>query len=71
MPDHPASRPTLQGKGHKTLRHGGDHVLLVVRVEVAASTSTAPLIYARRLFGTHLLLTVAHRPRTPTTFSPE
>ncbi|GAA4526797.1 flavin reductase family protein [Amycolatopsis samaneae] len=32
---------------------GGDHVLLVVRVEEAESTTTAPLIYARRVFGTH------------------
>ncbi|MEZ0113279.1 flavin reductase (DIM6/NTAB) family NADH-FMN oxidoreductase RutF [Catenulispora sp. EB89] len=38
---------------------GGDHVLLVVRVEEAESTSAAPLIYARRVFGTHSGLAVA------------
>lgn len=32
---------------------GGDHVLLIVHLEEAESTSMAPLIYARRLFGTH------------------
>jgi flavin reductase (DIM6/NTAB) family NADH-FMN oxidoreductase RutF len=38
---------------------GGDHVLLVVLVEEAASTATAPLVYARRVFGTHSLLAAA------------
>lgn len=38
---------------------GGDHVLLVVHVEDAESTPTAPLVYARRLFGTHSLLAAA------------
>ena len=38
---------------------GGDHVLLVVCIEEAESTSTAPLIYARRVFGTHSRLAVA------------
>ncbi|WP_113705599.1 flavin reductase family protein [Nonomuraea lactucae] len=38
---------------------GGDHVLLVVHVEEGESTSTAPLIYARRVFGTHSLLAAA------------
>lgn len=32
---------------------GGDHILLVVCLEEAESTSTAPLIYARRIYGTH------------------
>jgi flavin reductase (DIM6/NTAB) family NADH-FMN oxidoreductase RutF len=38
---------------------GGDHVLLVVQVEEAEPTTTAPLVYARRTFGTHSLLAVA------------
>lgn len=38
---------------------GGDHVLLVVLVEEAESTATAPLVYARRVFGTHSLLATA------------
>lgn len=38
---------------------GGDHILLVVQVEEAESTSTAPLVYARRVFGTHSLLAAA------------
>ena len=38
---------------------GGDHILLVVQVEEAESTATAPLVYARRVFGTHSLLAVA------------
>ncbi|MGV9851267.1 flavin reductase family protein [Streptomyces sp. NPDC003442] len=38
---------------------GGDHVLLLVCLEEAESTSTAPLIYARRIFGTHAPLAVA------------
>ena len=38
---------------------GGDHVLLVVRVEEGEPTSAAPLVYARRVFGTHSLLAVA------------
>lgn len=38
---------------------GGDHVLLVVQVEEAESTSAAPLVYARRVFGTHSLLAAA------------
>ncbi|WP_043664797.1 flavin reductase family protein [Streptomyces xylophagus] len=38
---------------------GGDHVLLVVRVEEAEPTPTAPLTYARRAFGTHAPLAVA------------
>ena len=38
---------------------GGDHVLLVVLVEEAESTATAPLVYARRVFGTHSLFAAA------------
>lgn len=38
---------------------GGDHVLLVVLVDEAESTATAPLVYARRVFGTHSLLVAA------------
>src|SRR3954451_21820555 len=38
---------------------GGDHILLVVSVEEAESTPTAPLVYARRVFGTHSGLAVA------------
>ena len=38
---------------------GGDHILLVVLVEEAESTVTAPLVYARRVFGTHSLLAAA------------
>ena len=38
---------------------GGDHVLLVVLVEEAEPTATAPLVHARRLFGTHSLLATA------------
>jgi flavin reductase (DIM6/NTAB) family NADH-FMN oxidoreductase RutF len=38
---------------------GGDHILLVVHIEEAESTSAAPLVYARRIFGTHSLLAVA------------
>ncbi|GAA2350206.1 flavin reductase family protein [Streptomyces violaceusniger] len=38
---------------------GGDHVLLLVRLEEAESTPAAPLIYARRIFGTHTPLAVA------------
>ena len=38
---------------------GGDHVLLVVLVEEAEATATAPLVYARRVFGTHSLLAAA------------
>lgn len=38
---------------------GGDHVLLVVRVDEAASTGAAPLVYARRTFGTHSGLALA------------
>ncbi|TMU96698.1 flavin reductase family protein [Streptomyces sp. DASNCL29] len=38
---------------------GGDHVLLVVCLEEAESTSAAPLVYARRIFGTHAPLAVA------------
>jgi flavin reductase (DIM6/NTAB) family NADH-FMN oxidoreductase RutF len=38
---------------------GGDHVLLVVQVEEGEPTSAAPLVYARRVFGTHSLLAVA------------
>ncbi|MDQ0784732.1 flavin reductase (DIM6/NTAB) family NADH-FMN oxidoreductase RutF [Streptomyces sp. B3I7] len=38
---------------------GGDHILLVVSVEEAESTPTAPLVYARRTFGTHSGLAVA------------
>lgn len=35
---------------------GGDHVLLVMGVEEAESTTAPPLVYARRTFGTHSLL---------------
>ncbi len=38
---------------------GGDHVLLVVRVEQAESTSAAPLVYVRRAFGTYAPLATA------------
>ncbi|GAA3367815.1 flavin reductase family protein [Streptomyces antimycoticus] len=38
---------------------GGDHILLVVCVEEAEPTPAAPLIYARRVFGTHTPLAVA------------
>ncbi|MGW5696256.1 flavin reductase family protein, partial [Streptomyces asiaticus] len=38
---------------------GGDHVLLVVCLEEAEATSAAPLVYARRIFGTHAPLAVA------------
>lgn len=38
---------------------GGDHILLVVRVEEAEPTPAAPLVYARRVFGTHSRLAVA------------
>jgi flavin reductase (DIM6/NTAB) family NADH-FMN oxidoreductase RutF len=38
---------------------GGDHILLVMSVEEAESTPTAPLVYARRTFGTHSALAVA------------
>lgn len=38
---------------------GGDHVLLVVHVEEGESSATAPLVYARRVFGTHSRLAVA------------
>ena len=38
---------------------GGDHVLLVVHLQEAESTSVAPLVYARRVFGTHSLLAAA------------
>lgn len=39
--------------------HGGDHVLLVVLVEEAEPTAVAPLVYARRVFGTHSMLAAA------------
>jgi flavin reductase (DIM6/NTAB) family NADH-FMN oxidoreductase RutF len=35
---------------------GGDHILLVVSVEEAESTPAPPLVYARRVFGTHSAL---------------
>ncbi len=39
--------------------HGGDHVLLIVSVERAEPTLGPPLVYARRVFGTHSLLAAA------------
>ncbi|HEY0812951.1 MAG TPA: flavin reductase family protein [Pseudonocardia sp.] len=39
--------------------HGGDHVLLLVRVEDAVPTRAAPLVYAHRTFGTHSGLALA------------
>ncbi|MBW8088393.1 flavin reductase family protein [Streptomyces sp. NPDC044780] len=38
---------------------GGDHVLLIMSLEEAESTAAAPLVYARRTFGTHSGLAVA------------
>lgn len=37
----------------------GDHVLLVVSVDEAVTTASAPLVYARRTFGTHSGLLIA------------
>ncbi|SEO87512.1 flavin reductase family protein [Amycolatopsis saalfeldensis] len=60
-----AGLPHLPGSAGWTAgrveRHvdGGDHVLLVVGVEEAEPTATAPLVYARRVFGTHSGLAVA------------
>ncbi|MFI5952848.1 flavin reductase family protein [Cryptosporangium sp. NPDC051539] len=60
-----AGLPHLPGSAGWTAgrvdRHvdGGDHVLLVMRVDEAESSATAPLVYARRAFGTHSLLAVA------------
>lgn len=58
MPYLPGSAGWTAGRVERHV-DGGDHVLLVVSVEEAESTSTAPLIYARRTFGTHSLLAVA------------
>jgi flavin reductase (DIM6/NTAB) family NADH-FMN oxidoreductase RutF len=49
--------------------NGGDHILIVVRLEEAETSPTPPLTYARRAFGTHTPLTAASRPasaRIPT-----
>ncbi len=58
LPHLPGSAGWTAGRVERHV-DGGDHVLLVVAVEEAASTVTAPLVYARRVFGTHSLLSVA------------
>nr|WP_315890228.1 flavin reductase [Streptomyces sp. P9(2023)] len=58
MPYLPESAGWTAGRVERHV-DGGDHVLLVVAVEEAESTPTAPLIYARRVFGTHSGLAVA------------
>jgi flavin reductase (DIM6/NTAB) family NADH-FMN oxidoreductase RutF len=55
VPYLPGSAGWTAGRVERHL-DGGDHVLLVVSVEQAESTSLAPLVYARRVFGTHSLL---------------
>lgn len=60
-----AGLPYLPGSAGWTAGHverhvdGGDHILLVMSVAEAESTETAPLVYARRTFGTHSGLAVA------------
>ena len=44
---------------------GGDHLLLLARVQQCATTTAAPLVYGHRTFGTHSAF--AHRPRRPIT----
>lgn len=58
LPYLPGSAAWMAGR---VARHvdGGDHILLVVSVEQAQSSLTAPLVYARRTFGTHSLLAAA------------
>lgn len=55
VPHLPGSAGWTAGRVERHL-DGGDHVLLVVLVEEAAPTALAPLVYARRVFGTHSLL---------------
>ncbi len=60
-----AGLPYLPGSAGWTAGHverhvdGGDHVLLVVLVDEAEATAAAPLVYARRVFGTHAPLAAA------------
>ena len=58
LPYLPGSAAWMAGR---VARHvdGGDHILLVVSVEQAQSSLMAPLVYARRTFGTHSLLAAA------------
>ena len=58
LPHLPASAGWTAGRVDRHV-DGGDHVLLVVLVDEAESTATAPLVYARRVFGTHSLLAAA------------
>ncbi|WP_413105191.1 flavin reductase family protein [Streptomyces sp. Inha503] len=58
LPYLPESAGWTAGRVERHL-DGGDHVLLVVSPEEAELTAAAPLIYARRIFGTHTPLAVA------------
>ncbi|WP_262697812.1 MULTISPECIES: flavin reductase family protein [Streptomyces] len=58
LPYLPESAGWTAGRVERHL-DGGDHVLLVMSPEEAESTAAAPLIYARRIFGTHAPLAVA------------
>lgn len=58
LPHLPGSAGWTAGRVERHVE-AGDHVLLVVLVEQAESTPAAPLVYARRVFGTHSLLAAA------------
>lgn len=58
LPHLPASAGWTAGLVERHI-DGGDHVLLVVLLEEAESTAGAPLIYARRVYGTHVPLAAA------------
>ncbi len=58
LPYLPGSAAWMAGRVERHV-DGGDHILLMVSVEQAESSLTAPLIYARRTFGTHSLLAAA------------
>ncbi|MFF7635903.1 flavin reductase family protein [Kitasatospora sp. NPDC008050] len=58
LPYLPESAGWMAGRVERHV-DGGDHVLLVVGVEEAEPTGTAPLTYALRVFGTHAPLAVA------------
>lgn len=58
LPHLPESAGWMAGRVERHV-DGGDHVLLVACLEEAESTSMAPLVYARRIFGTHSRLAVA------------
>ena len=58
LPYLPGSAGWVAGRVERHV-DGGDHLLLVVQVEEAEYSSTAPLVYARRIFGTHSLLAAA------------